>query len=810
VSEKPGIRQWAGRTWQRLASTVCNWFGKLRARIKRRDQSRPPASKPPANGDSAAKSSWTSAIVKTISIPVAIAIVLVIKQWWDRPIAIDSIAVDANAVALGISGEAIADEIKARITEINSEAGELFQGRKLGNATVPLDVTIGGWGITVAKLTEAFNVRLTSARVSGHFSKIENCLTLQTTTSQDDRVTVDVIRVPVPQAAGAQTSSVDACGELPDSHARNQSIEQLIARVMTHDKNHQKPILPQAPLLQKLDDSMLCLALRVVISVSPDVAANYLFNRWEGDENKLPDKDLHTRCGVKDDVSLYSQVAEDAHAPPAERANALVGLSLVYARQGEIYEELNLARAATELIDHAMSCDGPSVASRWQRLKCRWEAVRDFRRNKRSAIAAWMQRGAAYSDYVGRSTENIDIEGRLESMWAYDQAVRVDKDYAPAYDAKGSQEEYLIEKESTNHQQHARKALELFVTSIHTGETPAAHNDLGWFYINHRDEFTGQSERRKGYYPKAMDQFMMAIRLSPDYWEAHKGLGYALFYSDEFQEAYDVLKPAAEHHETDMDLLRYLSLTEGRLCRFDEARNHLILAYRGYEQALDEQGIGNALTDWGQVLHLSGLNNAAIEQETEAFTKENNIYALMWRGKFEMSMPCPKAQKQAIDCKSNSIKKGLADLEKAAQIDQQDDFVLGAYLDALISTGSAEQAITVYRQWSGAGKVPILGWYESSYQPNFDVRLSYAKALLKTLKWEQALVEFKMLSWVGSRFSPEDIAGLQEQARSGGADAETLRAIDKIVGSAQARLPSPPKCHLPISESTALSKVAIH
>jgi hypothetical protein len=155
--------------------------------------------------------SWLKVVQWGTPALLIIAAIPLVLQWVRSPIAIESIAIDANATALGISGDALADQIKSRISEVNAEAGELFQTRKLGDATVPLDVKIGGWDLTVEQLTKAYRVRLTSAHVTGHLSVVEKCLVLETATSTGDEVRVSMFRMNAAATDGKKAGDDPRC-----------------------------------------------------------------------------------------------------------------------------------------------------------------------------------------------------------------------------------------------------------------------------------------------------------------------------------------------------------------------------------------------------------------------------------------------------------------------------------------------------------------------------------------------------------------------------------------------------------------------
>jgi tetratricopeptide (TPR) repeat protein len=746
-----------------------------------------PPTVPLVTGTTPAKS-WLSGIKWSGLALLGIAVVLVAIQWFKSPIAIETLTVDANTTSWGIAGDAIADEIKSRITEINAESGELFRGRKLGAATVPLDVKIGDWDVTVEKLTKALGVRLTSAHVTGHLSKVDQCIVLETATSMGDEVRVDVFQIDAPPGDTRPVAKKKPCTDLPSMASGTPVVDVTAKRSGVPStallETIKRPAAPPAPpspsLLEAVDSRIQCVALRVMVVVSPDVAANYLFKRAEGEENRPPDPDIPRRCEVPDDVRLYAQVAEDHGRDPAERANALVGLSLVYLRSHEIYEAVNLADAATDLLERAKNCDQWAPDSAWQRFRCR--VRRQSGAATRAEIAAWMQRGQATAVYAMLASDaTMQNERRGEAIKAFEHVVALEPGYALAYDAIGLQEEARGDSHA------ARDSSRL---SVSTGETPAAHYDLGWLYVYRRNDFVGED-----YWAEAEHHFRAAIRLQPDYWDAHRGLGYVLFENEQYRQAIDVLKPAADHETNDGELYRHLGSAYAGICQFDKARREFKAAYAVYaasRQALagvatieDEahwKAAGdnqhNTLTDWGKVLNHFGLHTAAIAQEQAVVrAAPDHIYAMESLGQFQT-----KAQDKRVQAL------GIANLKRAFDADaDKHDFVLADYLNGLTETGHADQAIQFYEEWGQKGLVPLpvgSGPIRPSGEPNQSVRLSYAVALRTAGRWKAALDEFKEVRRLNIEFTRKAIGDLQDQAAQGGADDAQIQNAQALEAAA--------------------------
>lgn len=706
----------------------------------------------------------TPALLLIAAIPLAL-------QWFRAPIAIEPIAIDATATALGISGEALADQIKSRISEINSEAGELFQTRKLGDATVPLDVKIGGWDLTVEKLTKAYHLPLTSAHVTGHLSVVEKCVVLETATSTGDDVKVSEFRMNLAAADAKDMTRDDSrCRDMaaPEAALSNrESVTAAASRSRHGVRPVHQPTVPEQTksLIEELGSRVECLGLRIVVEVSPDVAANYLFKRAEGEEGRAPDKDIYRICEVKDDIRLYSQVAGDSRQGPADRANALIGLSLVYSREHQPYEAVNMALAATELMMRARDCHGLAPDSAWHRFLCRRHWQWPFDKYRRAEVAAWMQLGAARSDYALLSDDmTVRDSRRIDAIAAFQHVIAVSPDYALAYDAVG------LQQDARN---NLKEAHDAFVNSIRVAETPAAHYDLGWLYVYHHDSYPGQR-----YWDDAEDHFRAAIRLKPDYWEAHRRLGYVLLENEKYREAIDVLKPAAEHAPSDGDLLRLLGSVYAGTCQFDSARQQFKAAYMVYtaERAefaspstvyainrlkTAEDNQLNTLTDWGKVLDHFGLHSAAIAQEKAAVgALGNNIYALETLGKLQI---------QTGNATLRTI--GIGNLKRAVDSDlDKHAFVIEEYLNELIVVGRVTEAIKAYEDWP----------WSISRDDRPGVRRSYAIALRSKGMWSRAAAEFQQLARLNIEFTKEAIGDLKAQATRGGADPATIASIESL------------------------------
>jgi tetratricopeptide (TPR) repeat protein len=678
---------------------------------------------------------------------LAIAAGLALQQWYEGPIAIRPFVIEAAAGAAGISASALADQTKAHITSIYSIAGDLFETRKLGEPTVPLDVKVGSSGWSLQELLRALGIPLTSAEVAGRIARDGDSLVLQWTTWKSGGVLFD--KRPIsPAATGTQDYS--------------------------------------SPLAE-VDRAIACLALRTVASLSPDVAANYLHKQ---DELGAGVKDIKNRCIPQDDAELYSQVSEDDSAPAAARVNALVGLSVHFSYTHQLFEELDMARAATRLAARRLACDEPdSLPTRWGRFKCSVVSYRPFSdRNLRAQVAAWMQQGAAYSDYAAAApTPGEMTERRLLAIAAYDHVIAIKKDDALAYDAKGLQYSFL------NNTSEANKA---FVASLAAEETLPAYIDLGLLTIHGRDDLLRERMLSAVELRTAENHFRRAIELSPDYWDAHGSLGYVLYKRGKWQEATDVLGAALDHDPSNRRLRLLLAAAYAGQCDFDAAKTRFKAAYDANIKDKDYDGALNTVSDWGEALELFGRHAWAIDQEATVLDNApTHVNALKVRGAIEINTASGDA---------NLIEKGLADLNAAVNNDAgKTDQVLNTYLSALLATGRVADAVSIYEAWSRNRWVPPPATNsptEAAILPaTQQTRLSYARALLKNHQWEAAWRELEVLSATGVKIGAQDGDALRAQAANARADAAVLTRVSLLVSNAAPVVDQavrPPECNL--------------
>jgi len=687
------------------------------------------------------KLSWnfftSSAAVAVLgaSIPTGAAFV----QWLESPIAIRPFTVVEGPRTAGISAAALADQTKAHISAIYAESGDLFQNRKLGESTAPLDVKIGDTGWTLQSAASALGIALTSADVSGRIVQDGDRLILQWTTVKPGEVKVH--KLPI---LGADTSP-----------------------------------------LENVDGALACLALRTVAELSPDVAANYLNKQ---DEASVGNFDKN-KCVAEDDVELYSRVSKDGALPPAARVNALVGLSVHFSYLHQLFEELSMAEAATHLASRTLSCDKEALSSGWQRLKCTVIAYRPFGdRNLRAEIAAWMQLGAARSDYAAAApTLGEMYERRKRAIDAYDHVIAIKGDYALAYDAKGLQHSLLSETDD---------AARAYGNSLKKGETSSAHIDFGLLFIHGRNDSFDEREIRADELRNAETNFRGAIELSPDYWDAYGGLGYVLYKAGKLREATDVLEAAVQHDVSNRSLRLLLGSVYAGQCRFDAAKTSFQSAYDTYLKNKDRDNALNVISDWGKALGRFGLPDSAIAEETKVLAaKPTHVNALRVRGEMEI-------ETSGMD--PFLIAAGLADLKAAVDNDSsKSDAVLSAYLEALVQTGRASDAVAAYETWSREGHVPplatasVLDAVILPATPN--TRLAYAKALLMSNQWQSASREFDVLVQLGV---PGTQGSTELHARSANArvgDASLTHVSTRMTDVAQVSASSERKheCNLP-------------
>src|SRR5882672_248612 len=672
---------------------------------------------PSTKGELARMFGWTffkSSAALTV-LGVSISAGLAFKQWLDGPIAIRPFTVVEGPGTAGISAAALADQTKAKISKIYSESGESFQQRKLGESTVPLDVKIGDTGWNLQSLARAFGIPMTSADVSGSIVQDGDKLILQWTTVKPGGV--EVQKLPI---SGANTSP-----------------------------------------LENVDETLDCLALRTVAELSPDVAANYIDKQNAGSDSHS-DKE---KCVVRDDVELYGRVSKDETSPPAARVNALVGLSVHFSYLNQLFEELSMAEAATNLASRAPSCDDSDAPpSRWQRLKCALAAHRPFSgKNLRAEVAAWMQLGAARSDYAAAAPTLREMQERRRlAIRAYKHVIAIEPDYALAYDAMGMQHSLLNE---------TKEADQAYLNSLEKHQTAAAHLDRGLLLIHGRNDSFDERDIQDDELHDAEDHFRKAIELSPDYWEAYGRLGYVFYKAGKLIEAADVLKTAVQHDESNRSLRLLLGSVYAGQCRFDAAKASFQSAYDNYVKKKENDSALDVISDWGKALRGFGLSDWAIAEETKVLAaKPTHVDARRVRGEIEI-------ETSGMD--PFKIEAGLADLNAAVDNDSprtdndspKTDAVLSAYLEALLQTGRAADAVTAYETWSRKGFVPPLATTSAldaailPATPN--ARLAYAKALLKNREWQSASYEFAVLLQQGVR--PGTQGSAERPARSASA-----------------------------------------
>lgn len=640
------------------------------------------------------------------------------KQWLDAPIAIMPFTVVAGAGTAGLSAAPLADQIKSHISKIYNLSGDLFETRKLGDPTLPLDVQIGSTGWNIQTLTNALGIRLTSADVTGQIAADGSGLVLQWTT-----VT----------AGGFESDSVP---------------------------------IPGASLAN-VDDALACLALRTVAKISPDVAANFLHKQDElAGRNAVGDPSGDQKsCISEGDEELYSRVSKDEERAPAVRVNALVGLSVHYSNTHQLFEELTMAEAATTLAARTLSCDDPPAqSSPWERIKCKAAAYHPFSdKNSRAEIAAWMQLGAARSDHASTARTLAAMRDmRRESIKAYEQVIRIQPGYALAYDAKGLQHSLLNE---------ADPAQQAYATSLTMAQTSPAHVDLALLALHGRDDFRGEKQLRRDDLEFAERHFRNAIALSPDYWDAHSQLGYVLYKRGALSDAANVLEAAASHDVSNRDLRLLLGAVYAEQCRFDAAKSLYKAAYANRKRENDTAEALNTLSDWGQTLDAFGMHGAALDQELKVLdSNARHVHALQVHGEITVANAGED---------SGKIEAGLAELKAAVDNDSaKTDTVLRAYLRALVRTGRAPDAIAQYESWSRDGLVPPVATGSTSdaviLPAAAQTRLIYAEALAMNRQWASAAREFSVLSLLGVQPGVRDGAEIRALAEAATPDAASL------------------------------------
>jgi hypothetical protein len=172
----------------------------------------------------------------------------------------------------------------------------------------------------------------------------------------------------------------------------------------------------------------------------------------------------------------------------------------------------------------------------------------------------------------------------------------------------------------------------------------------------------------------------------------------------------------------------------------------------------------NVISDWGRTLNEFGLPQSAMAEETKVLAaKPAHVNAFRVRGEIEI-------ETSGMD--PFIIAAGLADLKAAVDNDSsKTDAVLSAYLEALVQTGRASDAVAAYETWSREGHVPPLATAFTldavilPATPN--TRLAYAKALRMSNQWKSASREFDVLLHLGVKPGTEE--GTELYARSANA-----------------------------------------
>jgi tetratricopeptide (TPR) repeat protein len=708
--------------------------------------------------------SWTTlfkfavAFSATISSILAGAIVVGLgyNQWRQKPIAIGMFVDVRDADKYGISAGGLADQLKAQISQINAESGDLFESRKLVDNAIPLDIKIGNTGWTFATLTKAFNWQFTSAVVSGRISQVGNHLILQFTTALGDRIQEDQFPISLPASFVSKSNS--------DGRSGGES-----------DKD----------FLEDVHKSIACLALRIVKSVSQDVAANFLHKQDESGD-KSADAKARTNtdsCIHRDDVDLYSEVAIDRLAPVAARVNALVGLSVHYSQTNQRFEELNMALAATKLASVLLRCEDRS----WWDITC---AFQRREKNNRAQVAAWMQLGAAYSDYAIIAPTLFEANSRRGwAVVAYRHVLAVNSHYALAWDGMGLQFSNL--KDTANANAAYKKSIDL-------GETAPAQIDLGLESIHGRDDIYAKLRLSPETLKDAEDHFQQAIYLKPNYWDAHGRLGYVLYGEGRFAEAADALEVALYHDSYNRHLRRLLASVLARMCRFDQAKQHYVEARQAAEKEDDlgtskgrarssprthaNSDVLNLQADWGRALEEFRLYELAVEQESAVLEVDpKHVDALVYRGLMQIKNAGKKPE---------LAETGLADLKAAFQYDStKSKFVLEAYLVSLLQLGHAHEAVKLYQHWADEKYVPMPAKRiedVSSLPPDQELRSIYANALYLDEQLEDSEEEIDVLTRVGTHLEPgSDNLRLHAGGSVGDEDEEAIEPACKVQLSSQ-------------------------
>jgi len=414
-----------------------------------------------------------------------------------------------------------------------------------------------------------------------------------------------------------------------------------------------------------------------------------------------------------------------------------------------------------------------------------------------------MQLGVAYSDYAGVADD--EAHERKRAVEAYKHLlIYADDDprnYAQAREALGTQITLL---------QTDDDPLLAYGDLPGENQKAAAYLDRGLAWIHGRRDSYVRLKIGSSRLQKAETDFIKAISIDPNYWDAHARLGYVLFEEGrsekdglqvgKLRDATDALEVALAHDRSNRPLRRLLASVDADLCRFDTARNMYRQAYAADREARDEMARHEAerifvergandiaaartiettispqtipprelapygldtLADWGKVLDGFGFHDAAIEQEIEVLRQDpKSVEALMFLGQLKIKYRNldPGFAQEGLNALSQALKFGA----------DESTTVIAAYLMGLLQTGKEDVVAALYPFLAKASRVPTpLSLRQAnarSMATDQRLQVIYAKALDKSKEADKAPAEWTELHKMGLRDDIE-IADFITQSR---------------------------------------------